>query len=76
MTVKDLIEQLKSCDGDAEVILSLGFSEKELGSDRVKDGAVPVPVDGLVNSLPGRMFVEDNGDFVMVEAQVGHVSGD
>jgi hypothetical protein len=86
MKIRDLIENLQACDPEAEVSLSLEFNRENLDPDQiVDDGNVLfafVPVGSHANSIgerrrrgwPAPVVVSDNGDFVILEAQAGHIA--
>lgn len=86
MKAKDLLRLLKHADPEATVILSLGFNQGNVDAyhaihlgERWAHLGRPgtyygVPVGGHANSTGDRITVDDNGDFVMLEAQAGHIS--
>lgn len=78
MKIRDLIENLQACDPEAEVLLSLEFNRANLDPDQIiDDGYVKfafVPLGSQANSIDERIAVSDNGGFVILEAQAGHIS--
>ncbi len=86
MKVKDLLELLNHADPEATVVVSLGFDQGNVDAahaihlgESVAHLGRPgtyygVPVGGHANSTGDSIAFDDNGDFVILEAQAGHIS--
>ncbi len=86
MRVKDLLELLDHADPEATVVVSLGFYQGSVDAAHAfhLGGSVSrigrpgtyygVPVGGHANSTGDSIAFDDNGDFVILEAQAGHIS--
>ena len=78
MKIRELIEKLQACDPEAEVLLSLEFNRANIDPDHIASNASSsyacIDLGALANSIGERIAVSDNGDFVILEAQAGHIS--